>query len=677
VFIFTSLGDIGQPYSCYQWGTQGSSGMPLITDDTGLPLFNLFNTENLLPSVVLIDHNMKVYHQEAGWNSSIAEIKIEEMLDNLQNTLILGTYMDYNILTNLGDNDGVLNPGESFNLDFNISNNSFYLDASNITVSITDDSNVDFNVNEFNLGNLNVNDNLDFSIIGSVEEDAVLDVHNYDVLITSSFIDLDGNSQIFEKVFSFDIDVNLFQNNFPFDIDSEVRSSPVIADFNNDGDNEIVLADYGGFVRIYNDGYEVENNNFPYDVGDQIWGSVASADLDLDGFLDFVVTSKSGYIYVFDFNGLKYSYNADRWLIASPVLGNIDNDEDLEIIVGGYQGPTSSSPLFAINYDGTVVDGFPYIIGEKIKSGVAVADMNDNGVDDIIFGTDDDNLYVLLDNLTIAPGFPINLGDKIQSEPSVLDLGNEKIIFTGNKDNNFYAINYSDASIRFVIPTEDDVFTSASFKQSLNGVEIYFGSDDGSIYGIDIYGNLIDGFPISLSSGGIVGSIVFADLDNDQNLDLIAADDAGMIFAYNENGNSLPSFPISYQFPFSSSPMIIDYDFDGDLEIVCGSTGDLVVIDNKDLVDSNIDSWTIFKGNYERNGFYESSGMEWDCPVADNGDINCDSIINILDIVTLVNIVVLGEQGFSEYELWSSDINLDGIINILDIVLLVNVVVSG
>ena len=60
VFIFTSLGDIGQPYSCYQWGSQGVSGMPLITDDTGLPLFNLFNTENLLPSVVLIDHNMKV-----------------------------------------------------------------------------------------------------------------------------------------------------------------------------------------------------------------------------------------------------------------------------------------------------------------------------------------------------------------------------------------------------------------------------------------------------------------------------------------------------------------------------------------------------------------------------------------------------------------------------------------
>ena len=123
--------------------------------------------------------------------------------------------------------------------------------------------------------------------------------------------------------------------------------------------------------------------------------------------------------------------------------------------------------------------------------------------------------------------------------------------------------------------------------------------------------------------------------------------------------------------------MIIDYDFDGDLEIICGSTGDLVVIDNKDIVNSNIDSWALFKGNYRRTGFYEGSDVQWDCPVADNGDLNCDSIINILDIVTLVNIVVLGEEDFSEYELWSADINLDGIINILDIVLLVNIVVSS
>ena len=56
---------------------------------------------------------------------------------------------------------------------------------------------------------------------------------------------------------------------------------------------------------------------------------------------------------------------------------------------------------------------------------------------------------------------------------------------------------------------------------------------------------------------------------------------------------------------------------------------------------------------------------------------NENTIFNILDIVLVVNIVVGGTDGFSDYELWAGDINSDGIINVLDIVLLVNIVVNG
>ena len=35
-----------------------------------------------------------------------------------------------------------------------------------------------------------------------------------------------------------------------------------------------------------------------------------------------------------------------------------------------------------------------------------------------------------------------------------------------------------------------------------------------NIYGIDIDGNFLDGFPVNIS-GGVVGSIVVSDLDND------------------------------------------------------------------------------------------------------------------------------------------------------------------
>jgi hypothetical protein len=178
-----------------------------------------------------------------------------------------------------------------------------------------------------------------------------------------------------------------------------------------DNDNELIFADYGGFVHVIKDGSELVNDIFPYETGDQIWGSVSSADIDLDGMYDFVVSSKSGSLYVFDINGLKFEYDSDRWLIATPVIGNIDDDEELEIIIGGYQSPTSSSPLFAINHDGSNVEGFPYIVGEKIKSGVALADMNGNGKDDIIFGTDG-SLWILLPKSIGKPGATVKLSSR-------------------------------------------------------------------------------------------------------------------------------------------------------------------------------------------------------------------------------------------------------------------------
>ena len=54
-----------------------------------------------------------------------------------------------------------------------------------------------------------------------------------------------------------------------------------------------------------------------------------------------------------------------------------------------------------------------------------------------------------------------------------------------------------------------------------------------------------------------------------------------------------------------------------------------------------------------------------------DGDINSDGILNILDIVSLINLVLS-----DDYE-ESGDINQDGILNILDIVSLVNLILDN
>ena len=60
---------------------------------------------------------------------------------------------------------------------------------------------------------------------------------------------------------------------------------------------------------------------------------------------------------------------------------------------------------------------------------------------------------------------------------------------------------------------------------------------------------------------------------------------------------------------------------------------------------------------------------QWDCVTeyCNSGDINNDSILNVLDVVVMVNIA-LGQAEYTE----CADMNGDGIINVLDVVLLVN-----
>ena len=57
------------------------------------------------------------------------------------------------------------------------------------------------------------------------------------------------------------------------------------------------------------------------------------------------------------------------------------------------------------------------------------------------------------------------------------------------------------------------------------------------------------------------------------------------------------------------------------------------------------------------------------------GDINQDSIINVLDIIGLINFV-LGSDTPTSDEMILSDLNQDGIINVLDIVSLVNLILN-
>ncbi len=85
VQFVTALADIGAPYSCEQWGIQGSPGSPQIVEDDGT-LFNWFHDSNgQYPSYVIIDHTMRVRAKPSNMlsngNSSLCDGSVDDMED--------------------------------------------------------------------------------------------------------------------------------------------------------------------------------------------------------------------------------------------------------------------------------------------------------------------------------------------------------------------------------------------------------------------------------------------------------------------------------------------------------------------------------------------------------------------------------------------------------------------
>jgi len=58
------------------------------------------------------------------------------------------------------------------------------------------------------------------------------------------------------------------------------------------------------------------------------------------------------------------------------------------------------------------------------------------------------------------------------------------------------------------------------------------------------------------------------------------------------------------------------------------------------------------------------------------GDVNADWDINVLDVISTVNIILNADDDPTELEECSADTNEDGIINILDVIYMINIIIG-
>ena len=148
--------------------------------------------------------------------------------------------------------------------------------------------------------------------------------------------------------------------------------------------------------------------------------------------VDTVKVTKDNKILI---NGNSISTNLGVTSIYSyPTIADINRNGNQEIIF------TADNKVFAINRHGVLIDNFPFsVVGvNKISSGCSVADLNNDGIFEVIFGTGDGRIYAYGTDGKVLEGFPLLTGGLIGATPAIINAGGNFGILVYSLDGYLY-----------------------------------------------------------------------------------------------------------------------------------------------------------------------------------------------------------------------------------------------
>lgn len=167
--------------------------------------------------------------------------------------------------------------------------------------------------------------------------------------------------------------------NYPIYLNTELFSTPCV--FKDDerqigilgSDGRFWIADRDGIVKEFIDS---EHNMLTY-------ASPVVGDIDRDGNPEAVIINGFGTIYIYGEDSLeeKFDILIDTTFYVTPGLADIDHDGYLEILM-----PNSSTSLYVCNRNGTWENNFPVYGDEYIFYPLLVADFDDDGKEEIVYG---------------------------------------------------------------------------------------------------------------------------------------------------------------------------------------------------------------------------------------------------------------------------------------------------
>jgi hypothetical protein len=303
---------------------------------------------------------------------------------------------------------------------------------------------------------------------------------------------------------------------------------------------------------------------------------------------------------------LQWSFQAQAEVVSSPCLADLDGDGLPEVLFGSYD-----SNLYVVRgFDGSTVPPWPRSTGAgmKIYGSPAVADLDGDGQQEIVVGCEDTGgspygwVWVWRRDGDVYPGWPQPTGTVVVS-PAIGDLDGDGSLELVVSSEQVYAFR-ADGTL---MPGQWPVDTGSSVRSSpaLGDVdgdglpEVAIGTDQACVvHLLNWDGSEVEGWPYSTEWRQlcyIPGAPALGDLDGDALPEVVFGSDTHGIYAVDGTGQDLPGWPAWAGYWVASSPALADLDNDHHLEVAIGSADGFLYLLRHD--GSAMPGWPQFTGS--------------------------------------------------------------------------------
>jgi len=329
--------------------------------------------------------------------------------------------------------------------------------------------------------------------------------------------------------------------NWPVEFDVFWPTTNAVGDIDGDGDYELVIgSEIDNVLYAYHiESGQIVDGNWPALFGSW-YGYVSAgpvlADLDGDGDSEILMaldaeSSASDGLYAFQGDGV--SMWQRRYTSEGPIsVADFDGDGDVEIGLCGYGPGLSRVYTFILDHQGQQMKRWR---GGSPK-GTVVADLDADGTPELIACTEDEVMAVHADGSTL---WKERVYDPLE-EAGTLSVGD----IDGDGYDEVYVTTY-------VVEADGFAFTR--------------------LYAFDHTGRQLDeaGYPKIIMGTPMRSTPLIADIDGDEQKELVFAPGGEPIMAWEADGSVTPGFPlVGLASDYEITPTVSDLDLDGDLEFM-------------------------------------------------------------------------------------------------------------